>query len=152
MNKKTISLTETSLSLKASPFFIMGIVHRHFRNDANRSLMEKFDISTEMLKALEIISHHKVITQQKLADITMNERSATKRLVDNLVKRELIVFMKDENNLKHKLLTLTPDGKKTKDLGSKILKKLEQQWLDKLDQNDINNLKTTCYKLAIENI
>lgn len=135
-------------SLEQSPFFMMGVVHRHFRNQAQKELMANYDITTEMQKALEVINCFEPISQQKLADALMNERSATKRLVDNLIKRNLVTTIKDENNQKHKLLTLTEEGTKTRKLGDIIMQKLERKWLSSLESNEIESIITICNKLS----
>lgn len=143
---------ETASSLQKSPFFLMGVVHRHFKNDAQRLLMSEYDITTEMLKALEVVNSLGPLSQQKLADSLMNERSATKRLVDNLIKRELIIATKDENNQKHKLLALSKEGRSVQLSGSKILIQAEKKWLSGLNEDEIKSLSILCKKLAINNI
>lgn len=152
MKKQSKSLPTASIGLGKSPFFLMGVVYRHFRNDAQRLLMADYNISTEMLKALEVIHHHEMITQQNLADILMNERSATKRLVDNLIKRDLIIAIKDENNLKNKLLSITASGEVTRDSGNLIMQSLEKKWLESLSSSEIESVKSICHKISANNI
>ena len=134
--------------LEQSPFFMMGIVHRHFRNNAQKELMSKYDITTEMLKALEVINCFEPMSQQKLADALMNERSATKRLVDNLIKRDLVIATKDPNNQKHKLLSVSKNGNEIRTLGSAIMQRLEKEWLSVLTDDEIQIIKTICKKLT----
>lgn len=138
----------TAKSLEQSPFFMMGVVHRHFRNQAQKELMANYDITTEMLKALEVVHCFEPMSQQKLADALMNERSATKRLVDNLIKRNLITAIKDINNQKHKLLTLSEEGKIIRKHGDVIMQRLEKKWLSSLKEEEIKSIISICNKLS----
>ena len=138
----------TAKSLEQSPFFMMGVVHRHFRNQAQKELMANYDITTEVLKALEVVHCFEPMSQQKLADALMNERSATKRLVDNLIKRNLITAIKDINNQKHKLLTLSEEGKIIRKHGDVIMQRLEKKWLSSLKEEEIKSIISICNKLS----
>ncbi|MGF1684006.1 MarR family winged helix-turn-helix transcriptional regulator [Photobacterium minamisatsumaniensis] len=147
--KARYSQLSISKNLEDSPFFMMGVVHRYFRNQAQKELSAKYDITTEMQKALEVVNSFELISQQKLADALMNERSATKRLVDNLIKRDLLIAVKDENNQKHKLLKLSDLGAEVRASGNTIMKQLESDWLEKLSETEIEDLNKTLRKLTM---
>ncbi|WP_087024194.1 MarR family winged helix-turn-helix transcriptional regulator [Thaumasiovibrio subtropicus] len=140
--------TRSIPKFESSPFFHMGVVHRHFRNEGHRRLMQHHDITTEMQKAMEMIATFQPISQQKLADALLTERSTMKRLVDNLIKRELIVVTKDENNQKTKLLSLTEFGEETRTSGNVIMQALQAEWLEGLNGDEISTLNSLLNKIA----
>ncbi|MGL6258058.1 MarR family winged helix-turn-helix transcriptional regulator [Vibrio sp. WXL210] len=128
--------------LDESTFFLMGIAHRLFRNQAQEQLMEHHDISVEMQKALEILSFHGEMLQQGLADKLMTERSTVKRLVDNMLKRELVAISAHPTNQKVRLIKLTEKGVSVHKSGNQIITSVQRQWLDQLGDDKQAQLKS----------
>ena len=102
-------------------FFIMGQAYKQFRTLANHALSNECDITLEMLCALRALNHLGSIPQQQLAETLKRERSATKRLVDNCIKRGLIKSEKSMTNRKTRLLCLTEKGVNVKNKADDIL-------------------------------
>lgn len=145
-------LFDSTPTLEANPLFLMSIVHRSFRKQAQEKLSEHFDITLEMLAALEVIAHHQPLTQQSLGNKLVTERSATKRHVDNLIKRNLVQVSKHEVNKKSKMLTITCEGKTVSERGSKMMHDLKVAWLSCLDEQDQTKLLSISKQLLISNI
>lgn len=76
--------------LDSSLSFTLGLTYKQFRTIANQSLNTQFDITLEMLGALRVLDHLGEIPQQAVAEALQRERSVTKRLIDNCIKRDLI--------------------------------------------------------------
>ncbi|TXR53676.1 MarR family winged helix-turn-helix transcriptional regulator [Reinekea thalattae] len=93
--------------IEHQPMFICGAIHRQFRNNVTTALSKQKLMTLEMSRALVAVQENQPLSQQQLADIVQNERSAVKRMVDNLEKRGYVTASKAENNKKLKMLTLT---------------------------------------------
>ena len=107
--------------LESSASFMMGLAYKQFRTLANQALSTELGISLEMLGALKVLAHGGDMPQQGLAEGLQRERSATKRLVDNCIKRELISSYKSETNKKAKYLMITDKGLLIKEQAGSIL-------------------------------
>ncbi|ROS05110.1 DNA-binding MarR family transcriptional regulator [Sinobacterium caligoides] len=137
------------LNLSAS--FMMGLAHKRFRVTANQALCDEVDITLEMFGALATLDHHPGITQQQLSDILQRERSATKRLVDNCIKRELITACKGESeNKKARYLSLTPLGSSTKERSSQLMAEVRKQFFSALSPEEEATLYRLCRQLVTE--
>lgn len=137
--------------LHESTFFLMGVAYRRFRNQIQEVLLDKHDITTEMQKALEILDYHKELSQQALAEKLMKERSTVKRLVDNMLKRELVTTVSHPTNQKLKLIQLTASGKIVHKSGNEIVTKIQCQWLNTLDENQEVLIKSALISLIEKN-
>ncbi len=144
-------ILDSTPQLENSPLYLMSVVHRLHRNKANE-LIAPFDITLEMLSALNCIEYHQPIKQQDLANKLVLERSVTKRNVDNLLKRELVEVVKDENNKKNKLLALTPAGSKVRQQVSDKMDQLQQDWVSDLSPEERLQLNQLLKKLLIANL
>ncbi|WP_137673164.1 MULTISPECIES: MarR family winged helix-turn-helix transcriptional regulator [unclassified Agarivorans] len=96
--------------IEHQPMFICGAVHRLFRNRATTLLSKQKLMTLEMSRALVAVQENQPLSQQQLADIVQNERSATKRMVDNLEERGYLTTSKSATNKKLKMLNLTKLG------------------------------------------
>ncbi|WP_318465182.1 MarR family winged helix-turn-helix transcriptional regulator [Photobacterium leiognathi] len=97
-------------ALNESLSFTMGLAYKQFRSLATSALATEFDITLEMLGALRVLSHLGEVPQQAVSDALHRERSVTKRLIDNCIKRELITVKKSEQNKKARYLVITEKG------------------------------------------
>ncbi len=146
----SISLTPVP-SLDDSHFFVMAVLHKQFRVQAQERLQKNFDITLEMLGALEAISYFQPMSQQHLADTLCGERSSTKRLVDNCLKRSLVVVSRSETNKKSKLLSLTECGERMREQGDRIMCTLSEEYLSVLTPGEQGQLMLLCRKLITSN-
>lgn len=138
--------------LEASASFMMGLAYKQFRTLANQALSVKLGISLEMLGALRVLAHSGEIPQQGLAESLQRERSATKRLVDNCIKRELITSYKTETNKKAKYLAITDKGLQVKEQASVILSGIIEQFYEPLTAQERDTLLVLCRKLIKDDI
>ncbi|MGC3833882.1 MarR family winged helix-turn-helix transcriptional regulator [Moritella viscosa] len=110
MSKKITLIPE----LNENVAFMMGLAYKQFRTISNQKLAAEFDITLEMLGALRVLDYLGKVPQQTLSTALHRERSVTKRLVDNCIKRGLIEVHKSDINKKARYLALTADGLTTK--------------------------------------
>ena len=125
----------------------MAIITRHHRSASQEKLRECTDITLEMLCALEVIHSLQPLPQQQLANSLMCDRSAAKRTVDNLIKRELAKVSKDEANRKHKIISLSSEGDVVRRKGGAIMRQTSREYLSPLDEQEQVELMRLCKKI-----
>ncbi|MGF1726100.1 MarR family winged helix-turn-helix transcriptional regulator [Photobacterium nomapromontoriensis] len=133
--------------LDNSPSFIMGLAYKQFRTLASQALLDEFDISLEMLGAMRTLIHLGKVPQQTLAESLRRERSVTKRLVDNCIKRGLLEAHKSDTNKKARYLTITDKGREIKEQADCRLKQITNAFFAPLDTSEITLLHQLCRKL-----
>ncbi|HWB28799.1 MAG TPA: MarR family transcriptional regulator [Chitinophagaceae bacterium] len=72
---------------------------------------DNINLTFEMLEILGCLWNRDGINQQELANITIKDKSSMTYLVDNLVKRNMIKRVPDENDRRNNLIYLTKEGK-----------------------------------------
>jgi len=146
--KKNMTCTFPQIEvLEKSHFFNMAIITRHHRSASQEKLRQCSDITIEMLCALEVIHSLQPLPQQQLANSLMCDRSAAKRTVDNLIKRQLAVVSKDESNRKHKIISLSDEGEKVRKKGKAIMQETSNSYLSALDEQEQAELMRLCKKI-----
>jgi DNA-binding MarR family transcriptional regulator len=68
------------------------------------------DLTFEMLEVMSCLWRRDGINQQEIADFTLRDKSSMTYLLDNLVKRQLVTRVEDENDRRNKLIYLTRQG------------------------------------------
>ncbi|HIF9153585.1 TPA: MarR family winged helix-turn-helix transcriptional regulator [Photobacterium damselae] len=132
--------------------FIMGLAYKQFRTLTTHALATQFDITLEMLGALRVLAHLGEVPQQTLSDALCRERSVTKRLVDNCIKRELINVKKSENNKKVRLLVITDKGQQVKEEANKIVSAIVSDYFSPLSDDEYELMLKLSKKLIREDL
>ncbi|NQZ92760.1 MAG: MarR family transcriptional regulator [Moritella sp.] len=148
MTKKITGVPE----LDNSTPFMMGLAYKQFRTLVNQSLTTDFEITLEMLGMLRVLAHLGEVPQQTLAEALHRERSVTKRLVDNCIKRNLIEARKSETNKKARYLTLTEKGMDIKEKASQNLQQITADYYSPLTSSEQQLLRRLCTKLIQDKI
>src|SRR6202012_742263 len=65
------------------------------------------NITFEMLEVMGCLWQKDGINQQEIADLTLRDKSGMTYLIDNLVKRQLVKRVEDNNDRRNKLVYLT---------------------------------------------
>lgn len=138
--------------LDSSAVFMMGLAYKQFRTIANQMLTAEFDVTLEMIGALRVLHHLGKVPQQTLSTALHRERSVTKRLVDNCIKRGLIEVHKSDTNKKARYLALTDKGIETKINADNKLKSIAQEFYTPLTDDERVMLLSLCKKLVQEDI
>ena len=123
-------------SLNKSLSFTMGLAYKQFRSIATSALATEFDITLEMLGALRVLSHLGEVPQQAVSDVLHRDRSVTKRLIDNCIKRELIAVHKSEQNKKARYLVITDKGKDIEQKATVCIANLNQDFFAPLTNEE----------------
>ncbi|MGX9419153.1 MarR family winged helix-turn-helix transcriptional regulator [Vibrio sp. RC27] len=138
--------------IEHQPMFICGAVHRQFRNNVTTALSKEKLMTLEMSRALAAVQENQPLSQQQLADIIQNERSATKRMVDNLEKRGYLVTSKAENNKKLKMLNLTELGEAELEIVKTTITPIEQKFYDCFSEEESKEFLRLIRKLGAEHL
>lgn len=133
--------------LDSSLSFTLGLTYKQFRTIANQSLNTQFDITLEMLGALRVLDHLGEIPQQTVAEALQRERSVTKRLIDNCIKRNLVAVKKSEYNKKARYLALTSKGLEVKQQADITIKTIAADYYAPLTQQEQQQLLSLCQRL-----
>lgn len=148
MSKKITLIPE----LNENVAFMMGLAYKQFRTITNQKLITEFDITLEMLGALRVLDYLGKVPQQTLSTALHRERSVTKRLVDNCIKRGLIEVHKSDINKKARYLALTADGLTTKTNADIMLQASIAEFYSPLSSNECDQLLSICKKLVQEGV
>ena len=85
------------------------------RNQVRQIVLAKIkenniNITYEMLEIMSCLWKKDGCNQQELADMTLRDKSSMTYLVDNLVKRQMVKRVEDENDRRNNLIYLTDTG------------------------------------------
>ena len=90
----------------------MTEIKNHLRQFIQAKIKEdNINLTYEMLELLACLWNKDGINQQELADITIKDKSSMTYLVDNLVKRNMVTRVADENDRRNNLIYLTAKGR-----------------------------------------
>lgn len=90
------------------------------------------NITFEMLEVLSFLWKKDGANQQEIADMTLRDKSSMTYLIDNLVKRDMVKRVEDENDRRNKLIFLTSEAK--------ALKEQLQSWVAEVYEKAIVNV------------
>lgn len=105
-------MTKTKIELTRELGRSMAELRSCFRQYIQVKLKEhNIDMTFEMLEVMSFLWAKDGINQQELADKTLRDKSAMTYLIDNLVKRSVVIRVEDDNDRRNKLIYLTSEGK-----------------------------------------
>jgi DNA-binding MarR family transcriptional regulator len=106
--------TKTGLALKFGRS--MAELRNLLRQDIQVKIREhSINITFEMLEVMSCLWQKDGTNQQEIADLTLRDKSSMTYLIDNLVKRQMVRRVEDENDRRNKLIYLTEEGKALKE-------------------------------------
>lgn len=97
------------------------------------------NITFEMLEVMSILWNKDRINQQEIADKTLRDKSSMTYLIDNLVKRNMVIRVEDENDRRNKLIYLTKDGKQLQEQLKPWLNEVYEMATFDVDITDLKN-------------
>ncbi|WP_028109252.1 MarR family winged helix-turn-helix transcriptional regulator [Ferrimonas futtsuensis] len=148
MNRTITAIPELDNSLT----FIMSLAQKQYRAICTQRLQQEFDITLEMVGAMKVLNHLGCIPQQQLADVLKRDRSVTKRLVDNCIKRGLICAGKSDANRKARMLSLTEEGERVNLACTPLLKQVQTQFFEGVSEQEQRLLRGILEKLVREDV
>ncbi|HMI64260.1 MAG TPA: MarR family transcriptional regulator [Puia sp.] len=114
MAVQTKNITKSELALE------FGRSMTEFRNYLRQYIQGKIkehsiNITFEMLEVMSCLWKKDGINQQELADLTLRDKSSMTYLLDNLVKRKMVIRVEDASDRRNKLIYLTKEGTNLKE-------------------------------------
>jgi DNA-binding MarR family transcriptional regulator len=99
----------------------LGRAMAELRNELRQYIQVKLkahgiNMTFEMLEVMTALWKQDGVNQQDLADQTLKDKSSMTYLIDNLVKRELVQRVEDENDRRNKLIYITDEAKELKNV------------------------------------
>ena len=148
MNKTITAIPELDNSLT----FIMSLAQKQYRAICTQKLQQEFDITLEMVGAMKVLKHLGCIPQQQLADVLKRDRSVTKRLVDNCIKRGLIRAGRSASNRKARMLSLTEEGERVNLACTPLLKQVQDGFFEGVSEQERRLLRGILEKLVRDDV
>ncbi|WP_259067839.1 MarR family winged helix-turn-helix transcriptional regulator [Mucilaginibacter sp. X4EP1] len=113
--------TETKPKSKEELALEFGRAMSEMKNSLRQHVQIKIkehhiNITFEMLEVMWCLWKKDGINQQVIADLTLRDKSSMTYLIDNLVKREMVNRVEDGIDRRNKLIYLTDEGNKLKDI------------------------------------
>lgn len=124
----------------------MKRAYMQIRPEAQRVLAEE-DLRVVSFSCLSIITDNPGIVQSELADALQMERSNLVVIIDELEQRGLITRKKVPTDRRRYALTATLLGRRLRDRAAKKLQKVEDDILDRLDDEHRAHLLTALEQL-----
>ena len=119
---------------------------RHFMHKQIASL--ELDVTYEMVKVLFILSEHKELNQQQIADMTLKNKASLTSLIDNMQKRDLVIRTEDAADRRNKIITMTEQGQSTLEAVKPVLKNLFQDLYQDISLAEIKMMNNVILKMS----
>lgn len=119
-------------------------LHRSFRK-------EGIEITPEQWTVLSFLWKEDGVSQQKLCDATFKDKPSMTRLIDNLVKQNLVARNTPASDRRTNLIYLTEEGRAIEPRANKAVSETMEFALAGLDKRDIENVRRLL-KHVFENI
>ncbi|PWH84815.1 MarR family winged helix-turn-helix transcriptional regulator [Brumimicrobium oceani] len=106
------------------------------------------DITYEMVKILFILSDHKYLNQQQIADLTLKNKASLTSIIDNMQKRNLVIRTEDAADRRNKIISLTSHGKETLNTVRPVLKNLFEELYQDISNEEIEIMNNVIFKMS----
>ena len=100
------------------------------------------DITYEMIRVIKVLSRNGATNQQEIADRTNRNKASLTSLLDNMMKRNLIVRAEDPSDRRNKIISLTKLGKETEALVDPMLHDFYQKMLLDIPQEQLSSINS----------
>ncbi len=125
----------------------MAINRKMYRNFRKVGL----DITPEQWTVLSFLWKEDGVAQQKLCDATFKDKPSMTRLIDNLVKQNLVYRHTAPSDRRSNLVYLTEEGKSIKDKATSAVTDTAKSALSGIDDIGIEQIRNTL-KLVFNNV
>ena len=99
---------------------------------------EGFGITVEQFGVLSLLWYKDGINQQTIADQLERDKTTIVRIIDNMLKNNLIVKIDDKEDLRNKLIYLTHKGKELQKATIESAGKIYMKALGNLNDGDVD--------------
>jgi DNA-binding MarR family transcriptional regulator len=147
MTLKPISKSKIELARE------LGRSMAELRNHLRQYIQEKIkehgiNITFEMLEVMSFLWKKDGINQQEIADQTLRDKSGMTYLIDNLVKRNMVTRVEDENDRRNKLIYLTAEGKALQEQLNPWIDEVYEAATVKMNITDLKNSVAVLYRMT----
>ena len=108
----------------------------------------QIDLTPEQWSLLDELASHGEMAQRELASGTFKDAPTVSRIVDLLVKRDLVFRKADEDDRRKYLLSLTEQGRKVYGLSAPIVDEARRRGWSGLDDADYEHLKKILTRIS----
>lgn len=138
------------------PEYIFPIINGKVSMAINRKMYRNFrkagiDITPEQWAVLSFLWRQDGVSQQRLCDATFKDKPSMTRLVDNLVKQELVERRATPADRRSNLIFLTPKGESIKDVANTAVNETMHYALAGIDEEGMNQVRAIL-KIVFNNI
>lgn len=131
---------------------VINIIYTYYwLTDNTKSIFKPFDITTQQYNILRILrgSHPKSLTVNTLKERMLDKMSDTSRLIDRLVKKDLVRKVKDKDDKRVSNIFISEKGLELLEKADKHVVKIDEI-LSNLDQEEISQLNQLLDKARIK--
>lgn len=136
--------------------FIFPIISGKVSTAINRILFRNFkrenlDITPEQWTVLAFLWKEDGVTQQRLCDATYKDKPSMTRLIDNLVKQNLVVRKSSPTDRRSNHIYITPEGRSIEERANAAVNDAVEKALVGIDDEGIERIRVVL-KLIFGNI
>lgn len=110
--------------------------------------LSNHDVTPEQWIILDELWRNDGLTQLKIAQATFRQQTSTSRILDNLVKRDLVYRASNPFDKRSNLIYLTEKGKGLQKSLIKIVKQTMDDAVSEIDSDDLNNCLQILNKIS----
>ncbi|MFY0687231.1 MAG: MarR family transcriptional regulator [Cyclobacteriaceae bacterium] len=139
-------------SLEDNIIYQTGRFTKHFSERLTDAFKKAgHNITSEQFAILAVLWYQDGITQQQIATAIERDKTTISRVLDSMIKRNLLRREKSESDKRSKLIRLTDHGKQLQEKLVSISGKLFMQSLEGIEDTDVKSALKVMHRL-INNI
>ncbi len=123
----------------------------NFVHDSFAQKIKSYDISVEQWVVLRTLFDNEGVTLQEAADLVGVDNSSLSRMIERLVKRDLVIRTTHPNSRRTIILTLSLTAKKLVPLLAQEADKNDLEFFKTLDLSEKNSFLNTIKDLLLKN-
>lgn len=120
---------------------ITDLLHENFK-------LANQEVTPEQWIILDELWRHEGLTQLEIAQATFRQQTSTSRILDNLVKRDLVYRSQNPLDKRSNLIYLTNRGKGLQESLIKTVKQTMVDAVSEIDEDDLNNCLQVLNKIS----
>lgn len=139
---------EQSLELEHFPSLIFALLAGQIQKNVTRFYLEPHKLGFPEWRILALVSRYKTIPLRRVTRIAWMDKGQISRVVDNLVKRELIVRKTDPTHARRNILDITPEGAELNQSLINVARQYQATLLGALSARERKTLYTALAKMG----
>ena len=115
---------------------------------ANMLRKNNVGLTPEQFLLIDIIWNQGEMSQQKLADTMQKDKNSITKLINSLEKKGLIIRIRDENDKRSNIISLTHKSRDMKNYAKETGIKILDNILEGIDEEELRSFLSTLNKLT----